>query len=232
MRISGKNIAGLAGLVALIAVLQALPFREWLEPLFEWLEDSGTWGMAGFVLTGALLSLLFVPVSVFVFSSGMLFGVSRGFGLASLVLVLGSLLGFAVGRWLWPRIQHRSVFQGQGVRAIRRALESEGYTFIAWLRMTPVFHFMTGNIIFGSLNLKWVPYMVFSYLGMIPGTLLMTYAGSIAGGSLSDSEGVPVAQIVFFLLGFGVLILVGRRITLSTRKALQDADSKEISSAR
>lgn len=224
MKLFFKNILVLLAFVGFLVLMRVLPFREWLRPVFDYLEEAGGLGMILFVLLCVLLTALFVPVSVVVFSSGMLFGLGMGYLLASAVLLAGNSLGFFAGRHLWSRIRHWPMFRQRIFQAVRRAVEAEGNRLIAFLRMTPFFHFMTGNLFFGSLDLKFGPYLLFSYLGMIPGTLLVVYAGSVANRALEDESGSSVWNWIFFGLGLLVFGWVSWRITLATRGKLQSVD--------
>jgi uncharacterized membrane protein YdjX (TVP38/TMEM64 family) len=219
-----KPLLGWLCFAGLLLLLRGLPFREWLLPNLESLQETGMAGKAIFVAIGILLTSLFLPVSILVFSSGMLFGVPVGFALATVILLSGTSLGFWMGRFLWPRIQDWSMFRNRIFRALHRAIEEEGLWLVTLLRLSPFFHFMTGNLFFGSLKVRFLPYLFFSYLGMIPGTLIVVYAGSIATKTLESEQRLPLWQGLLFAVGVIIFSWVSWRITLSTRKILHAGD--------
>lgn len=215
-----KPLLSLLAITAILLAIKFLPFQEWLQPVFDSIDEAGNWGPLLFVGLSFLLVLLFVPVSVLVTSAGLLFGFWLGFALISVTLVLGIIAGFVGGTLLWPKIKDFEMFQRPVFNAVRDAVEKEGNYLIALLRMTPFFHFMTGNLFFGSLNLKGIPYLLFSYLGMIPGTLLLVYAGSVAGSTLGNEEGISMAQSIFLGLGLIIFSGISYRVTKVTRQTL------------
>lgn len=220
-----KPLLPLLAFAAFLVAMKFLPFQEWLKPVFDFIEDSDGWGPVYFILISVGLVALFVPVSVVVTAAGLLFGLWKGFVVISFTLIFGILIGFVGGKWLWPKVKDASMFQRDIFQAVRKAVESEGSYLIALLRMTPFFHFMTGNLFFGSLNLKTLPYLAFSYLGMIPGTLLLVYAGSIANNSLSGEGEMSGPQIAFFVVGLLVFSGVSYRVTQVTKDILNQDES-------
>jgi uncharacterized membrane protein YdjX (TVP38/TMEM64 family) len=215
------SIAGWLGFLLFLLLIRQLPLREWLLPALSSLGDSGIRGILIFVAVGIALTSLFLPVSLLVFSAGMVFGVRTGFLLASVILLTGTGTGFVGGRFLWTRIRDWPMFRNRVFRAVRDAIEQEGLYLITFLRLTPFFHFMTGNIFFGSLNLRFFPYLLYSYLGMIPGTLLVAYAGSVTTQTLDEEQAVSLWQGLLFGAGILIFSWVSWRITLTTRRILE-----------
>lgn len=222
-----KPLLALSVFAGFLFLMKALPFREWLEPVFATLEDYGVWGWALFALAGMVLTALFVPVTVLITLSGFFFGFGVGYALASVILIGGTSIGFAGGRVLWPHIQDWGMFQQKVFQAVREAVEREGNRLVAFLRMTPFFHFMTGNLFFGSLDMRFGSYMLFSYLGMIPGTALLVYAGSAANRSVTGDAGLSVWRMVFFGVGLLVFAGVSARVTQVTRRILQSSEEEK-----
>jgi uncharacterized membrane protein YdjX (TVP38/TMEM64 family) len=134
-----KPLLSLFTVTVLILVINFLPFQEWLQPVFDAIDEAGSWGPLLFVGLAILLVLLFVPVSALVTASGLLFGFWLGFALISVTLILGIAAGFIGGNILWPKIKDFELFQRPGFKAVRNAVEKEGNYLIALLRMTHFF---------------------------------------------------------------------------------------------
>ncbi|MDF3130997.1 VTT domain-containing protein [Kiritimatiellaeota bacterium B1221] len=215
-----KPVLGLILFACFLGLMKMLPFQEWLKPLFDHLEDLGPLGAVYFALIGIVLTICFVPVSVPVSLSGFFFGIGSGFLISTAVLLGGTSLGSLAGRWLWPRLKDKEMFQNDLFNALRKVMEKDGLWNIILLRMSPVFHFMTGNLFLGSLKLPFFRYLFFSFIGMIPGTLLMVSAGHLASETMVGEPDVPVWQGILF--AFGVLAFAGVswRITSRTREEL------------
>jgi uncharacterized membrane protein YdjX (TVP38/TMEM64 family) len=205
----------------LLLLFFTLPFKQWLDPVFARLDEAGLLGMLLFVLLAALFAILFVPVTVLIGAAGFLYGFPRGLLPSALVLMLGATAGFWGGRFFRSRLQKSAWFQHPVFRAVRRAMEENGYLLIALLRMTPFLHFMAGNLFFGTLQLHFVRYMLFSLLGMIPGTLLLVYGGSLARDGFSGAEPMSNWRALLFVLGLLIFAGIAWRITKRTRSLLQ-----------
>lgn len=218
------QLAGLIIAAGLIVAINLLPFGRWLDTFQEVLDDAGSAGTLLFISVGTLAILLFVPVSVPVTVAGLFFGFRDGLLPAFAVLAAGAFGGFFAGRLLWPRIKHFSMFDGSVFQAVRKALEHDGHVLLALLRMTPVMHYMTSNIFFGSLNIRFWPYLLASLLGMIPGTLLLVYAGSVASSMFGSKEDVSFWQWLLFAGGLLLFAGISWRVTRKTRKILQESD--------
>jgi uncharacterized membrane protein YdjX (TVP38/TMEM64 family) len=212
--------------LGVIALLQYAPLAEDLEKGLKSFQGKGVLSMVWFVGIGVGITLSFFPVSLVVSSSGFVFGWAWGFVMASGILLCGMGAGFWMGRWLWPKLSHYKIFQQKYFRAVRKAVEEEGYPLIVLLRMTPFLHFMTGNVFFGSLNLRFWPYLFYSYLGTIPGTLLLVYAGHLASSSISGEQKIEWGQTVFFVIGLLFVAGLSARITQKTRRILNRSGEK------
>jgi uncharacterized membrane protein YdjX (TVP38/TMEM64 family) len=220
----GLQLTGLLIAAGLIIAINLLPFGQWLNTFREVLENAGSAGTLLFIFAGTLAALFFVPVSVPVTVAGLFFGFPGGLLPAAAVLAAGTAGGFAVGRLLWPEIKHLRIFTRPVFQAVRKALEHDGHILLALLRMTPVMHFMTSNIFFGSLNIRFWPYLLHSLLGMIPGTLLVVYAGSVTSSMFGEEESVSFWQWVLFGGGLLLFAAISWRVSRKTRRILQSSD--------
>lgn len=222
------QIGGVLLFIGLIVAMKFLPFDRWLDSFQQVLDDVGSAGVLIFIATATLAVLLFVPVSVPVTAAGLFFGFAGGLLPAFAVLAAGAAGGFFVGRFLWPKIKHFSMFDGSVFQAVRKALEHDGHVLLALLRMTPVMHYMTSNIFFGSLDIRFWPYLLASLLGMIPGTLLMVYGGSVASSAVGGGdEGVSLWQWILFAVGLLIFAAISWRVGRKTHRILEEENGDE-----
>ena len=218
---------GVMLVAAAIFGMREFPWRREVKPWLAALESAGWMGQAGYVLAGGVLVLLFVPASVPVVLAGVLFGFANGLALAMGVLGVGSLGGFVLGRVLWKRIRGLPWFQGARLTAARRAVELEGAWWVAFLRLVPFLHFMSSNLFFGSLPLRLLPYLAYSVIGMLPGTALLVYGGSIANRGL-EGGGMPSTwRLAFLAAGAGVFGLVSWRLARRARLELARREAED-----
>jgi uncharacterized membrane protein YdjX (TVP38/TMEM64 family) len=74
------------------------------------------------------------------------------------------------------------------------------------------------NYAFGLTGVALLPYLMITFLGIIPGTLAFTYAGA-AGAAALTGTGNRIALIVTAVGAVAVAIFVGRIALRAIRKA-------------
>ncbi|MGE9289638.1 MAG: TVP38/TMEM64 family protein, partial [Puniceicoccales bacterium] len=198
MKQTARQLIRYSLFLALIGVtfyfLQKIPLDETQETIQDWIDDAGSWGYLWYFLIGTVLSVVFCPISPIIFSAGLLFGFWLGLGLAIAVLAAGAVLGFLLGGKLWDRISHLSFAQNRWFRAIHSSVRDDGVTIVALLRMTPFLQFTLANFFFGTLSLKLLPFTLASILGMLPGAVLMVYAGTLTRSTFGGSGDLGIWQ--------------------------------------
>jgi len=125
--------------------------------------------------------VLFIPGSILTLSAGFLFGVVRGSIYVSVAATLGATLAFLIGRyfarqWVAARLANYPKF-----KAVDEAVAREGWKIVALTRLSPVFPFNLLNYAFGLTNGGVRDYVLASWAGTLPGTILYVYLGSLAG---------------------------------------------------
>src|SRR5262249_6857951 len=136
----------------------------------------------------------------------------------SIGATLGATAAFLVGRylargWVAKRIEGNATFS-----AIDRAVADEGWKIVGLTRLSPVFPFNLLNYGFGVTRVKLRDYVLASWIGMMPGTILYVYLGSLARAA-GDRTRTP-AEWALYGVGLIATILVTITITRIARKAL------------
>ena len=111
--------------------------------------------------------------------------------------------------------------------ALQGAIEKQGFKILTLVRLSPVFPFTVVNYAFGLTRVSFSTYVLGSFLGMLPGTLMYVYLGSAVGDIATlSSEGVGDAGWQGEVLKWGGLaatVIVTIFITRVARKALANA---------
>lgn len=204
---SRERTLGLALLLAallLIPALVFLPVNAWLLAIVEWARGAGALGVLVFILLYVAAAVLFIPGSLLTLGAGFLYGPLLGFGVVSVASTLGATLAFLLGRtvargWISDKLQGR-----RGFAAVDRAVERAGFKMVLLLRLSPIFPFIVLNYALGLTRVRAGHYVLGSWLGMMPGTLLYVYLGSLITSAAELTSGErPEAGA----LGYGVLAL-------------------------
>jgi uncharacterized membrane protein YdjX (TVP38/TMEM64 family) len=218
-----RMAAAFAVVVPLVIVGRQPGVREALLAALRWVEGQGAAGVVVFVVLYVILCVLFIPGSLLGLGAGAIYGLARGTALVSLSSTLGATAAFLLGRsfargWVAQRLAGNARFA-----AIDAAVGREGWKIVALTRLSPVFPFNLLNYAYGLTRVSLRDYVLASWTGMFPGTVLYVYLGSLAGhlAALGTSEraSTPV-RWAFTVLGFLATAAVSIMVSRLARKAL------------
>lgn len=210
-----KPLIFAAVLAVLLLAALTLPVADWLAGFFAWIEQNPALAWAAFALFYIAAVVLMLPGSLLTLGGGYLFGLGYGFVIVSAASVVGATCAFLIGRfaardWVADKLAAMPRFA-----ALDRAVGQRGALVVLLTRLSPAFPFNLLNYALGLTRVPLGTYVLVSWLGMIPGTLLYVYLGSIAQnlttllqGELSES---PVGNSLLYIgliatLGLTVLI--------------------------
>ena len=227
-RAGGKRarlLIGLSVLVCLIVVLRFLPFTTWLGLFNNWVKGLGTIGYVIFIIGYVAATVLFLPGSVLTLGAGFIFGVIGGSIVASIGSVAGASLSFMIARYLArDRVSHR-LSQSEKFGVIDAVIGEQGGKIVLLLRLSPIFPFNALNYLLGLTAVKFWHYLVASWIGIMPGTVLYVYLGFIGkAGMETASWGVEKSSLEYIsLIGGLILTAVGTvYVTRIARRALRE----------
>jgi uncharacterized membrane protein YdjX (TVP38/TMEM64 family) len=163
-------------LVAALAIWLAFN-RDRLEPglIGNWVRDLGIWAPLGHIGLFALGTILFVPGAIFGLVGGALFGPLWGAVLNLAGATLGATAAFLIARYVAAdRVRHKA---GGRLDRLIAGVEAEGWRFVAFVRLVPLFPFNLTNYAFGLTRISLTHYVVASLVCMVPGTVAYTWLG-------------------------------------------------------
>ena len=225
----GSTIVRIVLLAAIVAGLLLTAEYFNLQQLFRnalaWIEGAGPIGPIVFFGLYIAACVLMLPGSILTLGAGAVFGVVNGSLLVSLSSTVGATAAFLVGRYLAREMVARRVAGNPSFRAMDEAVASEGWKIVGLTRLSPVFPFNVLNYAFGLTRVSLRDYMLASWIGMIPGTVMYVYLGSLAGSlaELGAKEGGrtrPPAEWALYLVGLIAPVAVTVVITRIARRAL------------
>lgn len=215
---------------AIVAGLAFLPAGEYLTRFLDWVDSMGVWGPVLLIAAYIVACVLFLPGAILTLGAGFLFGVVRGTVAVSIGSVLGATAAFLVGRTLLRGAIEGKVANHPKFAAIDRAIGKQGFKIVLLLRLSPVFPFNLLNYAFGLTKVRLGHYVLASWIGMLPGTLMYVYLGSalknlaeVASGTTEDGN----ARTAYFVAGLVMTIVATVVITRVARKALDEAVAPE-----
>lgn len=217
----------LAGVVAVVA-LAALgrQFGVFLDRFVEWVEGLGALGPAAFILGYVAATVAFIPGAVLTLAAGAVFGLGPGVVYVMIGATAGASLAFLLARSVAREAVARRLEGNPKFAAIDRAVGREGFRIVLLLRLSPVFPFNMLNYGLGLTNVRFADYVLAS-IGMLPGSLLYTYSGFLAGdvvrlaGNAGPERGPGYYAVV--ALGLAATITVAALVTRTARRAIREA---------
>lgn len=220
------------GLTVIAVILLLLLFTDWrsaLQSVLQQVESLGLWAPVVFVLLYVLACVFFIPGSILTLGAGALFGVVKGSLIVSLAATLGATAAFLVGRhfarsWVEGKLAAFPKFA-----AIDQAVSRNGWQTVLLTRLSPAFPFTLLNYAYGVTHVSLKEYVLASWLGMLPGTVVFVYLGSLAKAGTQTETKTP-AQWALLIIGLiatlAVTWLITRRAkqVLNTRLAVTDSN--------
>lgn len=213
------------GLVAGVAVIFALRFDvpEVLRGVMAWVRDQGAAGVAVFIIVYITATVLFIPGSILTLGAGAVFGVAMGTLWVSIGSTLGAFAAFLVGRYVARDWVAAKTAGNPRFRAIDEAVGREGWKIVFLTRNSPIFPFNLSNYAYGLTAVPAGGYLLASWIGMLPGTVMYVYLGSLAASLATlGAEGhqTGIVQWVLYGVGFVATVAVTVFVTRIARKAL------------
>jgi len=212
--------------VVLVLVVTLLPVGEWMRGLVAWIQGAGAIGAMVYAATYIAATVLLLPGSILTLGAGFAYGPLVGTLLVSPVSVTAATIAFLLGRtvargWIAERVSRDRRFA-----AVDVAIEREGLKVVLLLRLSPVFPFNVLNYALALTRVRLRDYVLGSWVGMLPGTFLYVYLGSLVttAASLDSSEPTTgTAERVIYWAGLAATVLVTVLVTRLARRALKAA---------
>jgi len=198
------NIIRIIVFVFLIAgIATAITYRKHFDvtALESWLADAGIMAPLLFMGIYAISTVLFLPGSVLTIVGGVLFGPVWGTFYNLTGATIGAIMAFLIARYLASDLVSRKI--GGRLKQLVEGVEAEGWRFVAFVRLVPLFPFNLLNYTLGLTRIRLFHYVVTSYICMLPGAIAYTYLGYAGRNAVAGGEGMVQKA----LLGLGLLAL-------------------------
>lgn len=213
--------------VSLIIAAKQLNIEEWLQTSITWIESLGSWGAIAFIIIYNIATLLFIPGSLLTLKGGCLFGVVWGSIYVLIAATIGATFAFIIGRYLTRDWVCRQLEKHPKFKAIDQAVAKQGFKIVFLTRLSPIFPFNLLNYAFGITQVSLKDYILGS-IGMIPGTVMYVYIGSLATDlAMISTHHQPttaeteIGKWLIQIIGLTATVLVTIYVTRIAQKALQ-----------
>jgi len=199
-RISGVlPRAGLALLLA-AAIAWAIANRHRFDvaAVMQEFAGLGDWAPLAFVGLYVVATIIFLPGSILGLAGGALFGPLWGSVYTLLGATIGATLSFLAARYVasdWVAAR-----AGGRLKQLIEGVEAEGWRFVAFVRLVPIFPFNLLNYALGLTRIRLADYVLASLVCMTPGTIAYTYLGYAGRAAFAGGESIVQKGLIALAL--------------------------------
>jgi uncharacterized membrane protein YdjX (TVP38/TMEM64 family)/rhodanese-related sulfurtransferase len=173
-----------------------------LAALDAGLSKLGLWAPIGYIAVYAIAAVVFLPGSIFSLAGGALFGPYWGTLWNLLGATLGAALSFLAARYIVGDWVERKA--GGLLKRLIDGVDEEGWRFVAFVRLVPLFPFNLANYALGLTRISFVQYLLATLICMVPGAIAYTWLGYAGRGALTgDADTVR-----YGLLALGLVAVI------------------------
>ena len=214
-----KIVAALVAIAALIVASRLLPIAEWLLAAVVPLREAGAAGAAVFFAVYVVASVVLLPASVLTVAAGTAYGL-----LGTAVVWPAALVAVGLSHWLGRTAARgwiaRRVAGSPRFQAIDEAVADDALKIVLLLRLSPLVPFNILNYSLGLTRVRIRDNLLASALGILPGTFLYVYLGTLVTDLAALSAGEkPDSGIVGTIAFWGGLLATLAVTVIITRAA-------------
>jgi uncharacterized membrane protein YdjX (TVP38/TMEM64 family) len=181
--------------------------QVWLNVL---VARSGVVAVLGFIAVYAVVTALSLPgASILTVTAGMLFGIWLGTLYAVVGATIGATLIFVAARAGFGGLAERG---GPRARRLAAGFRVDAFNYLLVLRLVPLFPFWLVNLVAAIAGMKLGPYVLGTFLGIIPGSFVYASLGNglgdvVEAGRMPDLHILFRASILLPIIGLAALAL-------------------------
>lgn len=205
-----KPVGLLIAVAALIVLSRTFGLGEKLGDLKDWIADQGVWGPFIFAGVYAVATIAAIPGSALTIAAGALFGSVVGTITVIFGATTGAALCFLIARYFARDAVAASLAKNEKFLKLDKLTEQNGAIIVAITRLVPIFPFNLLNYGFGLTGVPFRTYVLWSFLCMLPGTILYV-VGTDAVTTAIEEGRIPWVLVGVVLLIIGLLTVIVKK---------------------
>lgn len=170
-----------------------------IATLDAWLGSLGHWAPVSYIALYAVATVVLVPGAVFSLAGGALFGPFWGSILNLIGGTLGATLAFLAARYIAGDWVTRKT--GGLLKRLIDGVDAEGWRFVAFVRLVPLFPYVLSNYAFGLTHIPFRHYLIATFVCMAPAAVAYTWLGHAGREALAGETDA----VRYGLLALGLL---------------------------
>jgi uncharacterized membrane protein YdjX (TVP38/TMEM64 family) len=210
-----KPILLIAVVLSMLILARVSGGGEKLLGLRDWILSLGPWAPVIYVVVYAAATVAALPGFVLTVAAGAMFGSLLGVVLVSVGSILGASLAFLIARYFARGTVEQWLKGNQKFLKLDEMSRKHGAVIVALTRLVPIFPFNLLNYGLGLTGVRFGTYLCWSWLCMLPGTVLYVVGSDALFRGLAEGR-VPWGLLMVFC-SVAVLVLV---LVFAARKRL------------
>ena len=199
-----KRLIPLLFLVALLGAAFAFRLDRYLTldalrdnrvALLDLVARSGVWAGVIYVLVYAGAVALSLPGAVILtLAGGFLFGTAIGATLTVIGATIGATLLFLIARSaVGDALRQRA---GPFLARMSEGFSRNAFNYLLFLRLVPAFPFWAVNLAPALLGMRLLPYVIATFIGIIPATVVFSAFGASLGAVFDAGGDVNLKDVL------------------------------------
>jgi uncharacterized membrane protein YdjX (TVP38/TMEM64 family) len=218
-----KPIILIVVIIILFLVMNLYGFGQDIQKLQHWIQTQGIWGPVAFffIYLGSVIAT--IPGTIFGVIAGGLFGSLVGVILISISSTIGASICFLIARYFARDSITGWLSKNKTMKRLDELTEEQGMMIVGLTRLIPLFPFTLLNYGFGLTKVSFKTYLFWSWLCMLPGTIIVVV------GTDALTQGLTQGHIPLELLGVLVItvIALGLIVWYSRQRFNEKKQNKE-----
>jgi uncharacterized membrane protein YdjX (TVP38/TMEM64 family) len=219
LRKAARVLLALAVLFGLYALVRQLPLLRWIVEGAREIHALGWPGVIATALGISLLSLSLVPVIPLIIACGWLYG-PWGFVVSLPAAVASATASFAIARAVGRGAAAQALLERPKAKALAELAAEGGTVTVALIRVSPLLPFTPTNAILGLTPMRLRDLVLGTALGMAPGTILYSWAGSLLPDVEAIERGEAIHGSVVWIL-FAVALVAATILAAAATRRLR-----------
>jgi len=200
LRKAARVLAALAILFALYALVRGLPLQRWIVAGAKLVHALGWPGILATFASIHLLTLLLFPVIPLIVACGWLYG-PWGAIISLAAVVASAATSFSIARAVGGEAAAQALLERPKARALADLAAKGGLVTVTLLRLSPILPYTPSNAVLGLTPMRLRDLVLGTAIGMAPGTLLYSWAGSLLPSAEAIEHGETLhGSLVWILL--------------------------------
>jgi uncharacterized membrane protein YdjX (TVP38/TMEM64 family) len=218
-----KPVVLIVAIVILFLIMNLYGFGQDIQEIQHWIKMQGIWGPVAFFFIYLGSVIVTIPGTIFGVIAGGLFGSLVGVLLISISSTVGASICFLIARYFARDTVARWLSKNRTMKRLDELTEQQGMMIVGLTRLIPLFPFTLLNYGFGLTKVSFKTYVFWSWLCMLPGTIIVVV------GTDALTQGLTQGRIPLELLGVLVITIIalGLIVWYSRRRFNENRKNKE-----